>query len=50
MMLKTMKKMTEKKKDMTRQEAAIVQLLAGSFDHTDRGQLEEMLTRLKESD
>lgn len=49
MMLKTMKKMTEKKKDMTRQEAAIVQLLAGSFDHTDRGQLEGMLTRLKES-
>ena len=50
MMLKTMKKMTEKKKDMTRQEAAIVQLLAGNFDHTDRGQLEGMLTRLKESD
>lgn len=49
-MLKMMKKMTEKKKDMTRQEAAIVQLLAGSFDHTDRGQLGEMLTRLKESD
>lgn len=49
MMLKMMKKMTEKKKDMTRQEAAIVQLLAGSFDHTDRGQLEGMLTRLKES-
>lgn len=50
MMLKTMKKMTEKKKDMTRQEAAIVQLLAGNFDHTDRGQLEGMMTRLKESD
>lgn len=50
MMLKTMKKMTEKKKDMTRQEAAIVQLLAGNFDHTDRGQIEGMLTRLKESD
>lgn len=50
MMLKMMKKMTEKKKDMTRQEAAIVQLLAGNFDHTDRGQLEEMLALVKRSD
>lgn len=50
MMLKMMKKMTEKKKEMTRQEAAIVQLLAGSFDHTDRGQMGEMLAFLGEKD
>lgn len=50
MMLKTMKKMTEKKKDMTRQEAAIVQLLTGNFDHTDRRQLEEMLMFLRGKD
>ena len=50
MMLKTMKKMTEKKKDMTRQETAIVQLLAGNFDHTDREQMKGMLAYLGEKD